>query len=226
MSIKYWPEGERPREKLLERGAASLSDAELLAILLRTGTQGMSAVDMARSLLHSFGSLRAVMFADSRALCQHKGMGLAAYTQFASVCEIGRRILSEELQQLPVFHSPKAVADFLRLRIGHETVEVSLALFLDNQNRLITCEEMARGTITENTVYIREVARRALHHQACALIFAHNHPSSVLTPSPADHQFTEKLQQALYLLDIHLIDHFIVGPTDILSFAEHGYLKL
>lgn len=226
MSIKHWPEGERPREKLLMRGASSLSDAELLAVLLRTGTQGMSAVDMARSLLQTFGSLRAVMFASSDDLCRHKGMGMAAFAQFATVCEIGRRVLSEELQQLPVFHSPDAVKDFLRLRIGYERVEVSLALFLDNQNRLIACEEMARGTITENTVYIREVACRALHHQASSLIFAHNHPSSCLTPSQKDRAFTHQLKQALALLDIYLIDHFIVSSEDTLSFAEQGFLTL
>lgn len=226
MSIKNWPASERPREKLLEKGVMHLSDAELLAVLLRTGTQGMSAVDMARMLLNHFGSLRAVMTASQKTLCQHKGLGSAAFAQFATVLEIGRRVLSEELQQQPLLKSPQAVADFLRLRIGHEAIEVSLALFLDSQNRLIACEELSRGTVAENTVYIREVAKRALHHQATGLIFAHNHPAGSLTPSDADIGFTQKLQQALLLLDVMLLDHFIVTPQHTVSFAQQGYLTL
>lgn len=224
MSIKHWPEGERPREKLCERGASALSDAELLAILLRVGTQGMSAVDMARSLLSHFGSLSGVMRADAETLCQHKGMGIASYAQFATVVEIGRRVLGEELQARPLFDTPQAVADYLRLRIGHERVEVSVALFLDAQNRLIACQELARGTVAENTVYVREVAKSALQHHAVSLIFAHNHPSGSVQPSAADRQFTQKLQQALALLDIVLLDHFIVTPQAAVSFAEAGLL--
>ncbi len=225
MSIKHWPEGERPREKLLERGASALSDAELLAVLLRVGTQGMSAVDLSRSLLTSFGSLSAVMRASAKELGQHKGMGLAAYAQFATVLEIGRRVLSEELQQQPLLNSPQAVADYLRIRIGHEKVEVALALFLDTQNRLIICEEMARGTLSENTVYIREIAKAALQHHAAAVILAHNHPSGSLKPSEADFDFTARLQAALSLLDVRLLDHFIVTAHAAVSFAQQGWLS-
>lgn len=189
MSIKHWPEGERPREKLLERGAAALSDAELLAILLRVGTQGMSAVDLARSLLQDFGGLGALMTAPQAELCRHKGMGRAAYAQFAAVLEIGRRVLGEEMRQLPLVDSPQKAAEFLRLRIGRERVEVGTALFLDAQNRLLACEEMGRGSVAEHTVYLGSLARRALHHHAAAVIFAHNHPGGSLNASAADLAF-------------------------------------
>lgn len=225
MSIKNWQQGERPREKLLERGAAALSDAELLAVLLRTGTHGMSAVDMARSLLAQFGGLGGVMNAPFAALSQHKGMGLAAYAQFAMVMEIGRRVLGEELRQADVFATPQTVGGYLRLRLGHERVEVCLALFLNSENRMLACEELSRGTLAENTVYIREVAKRALHHHAAAVILAHNHPSGSLEPSAADHAFTRRLQAALQLLDIVLLDHFIVTAAQAVSFAERGWLK-
>ena len=162
MSIKDWAEGERPREKLLQRGAAALSDAELLAILLRVGTQGMSAVDLARSLLQHYQGLSGVMTANAAELSQHKGMGTAAFAQFATVLEIGRRVLGEQLQQQPLLQTPQAACDYLRLRIGHERVEVSMALFLDAQQRLIACEELSRGTVAENALYVREVAKRAL----------------------------------------------------------------
>ncbi|UOP04843.1 RadC family protein [Conchiformibius kuhniae] len=224
MSIKDWHENERPREKLLERGAGALSDAELLAILLRTGTQGMSAVDMARSLLHRFNGLGGVMNAPFAELSQHRGMGLASYAQFCTVMEIGRRVLGEQLRQAPVFDSPDTVSDYLRLRLGHEPVEVSLALLLDAQNRLIACREMARGTVAENTVYIGEIAKHALQHHAAAVIFAHNHPSGNPAPSPADHTFTRKLRAGLALLDITLLDHFIVTARQTVSFARQGWL--
>ena len=217
MSIKHWPEGERPREKLLERGAGALSDAELLAVLLRVGTQGMSAVDMARSLLKQFGSLRGVMQADARELCRHKGMGTAAYAQFATVMEIGRRVLGEELQRQPVFRSPEAAAGFLRLRIGSEKVEVGAALFLNAAAELIACEEISRGSTSEHRVYISTVARRALHHHAAAVIFAHNHPSGSLTPSAEDLAFTRNLSDALALLEVRLLDHFIVSAQAVRS---------
>ncbi|ULJ69051.1 DNA repair protein RadC [Wielerella bovis] len=225
MSIKDWATGERPREKLLQRGANALSDAELLAILLRVGTQGMSAVDLARSLLDNYGGLGGVMHASADELSQHKGMGLAAYAQFATVLEIGRRVLSEELRQQPVFNNPQVAGDFLRLRIGRERVEVSMALFLDTQNRLIACEELSRGTVAENIAYPREVARLALQHHAAAVLFAHNHPSGSLKPSPEDFAFTQRLQAALALLDIVLLDHVIVTATATVSFVEQGWLK-
>lgn len=224
MSIKHWPEGERPREKLLSRGAAALSDAELLAILLRTGTQGMSAVELARSLLQAYGGLGGVMHAPAPELTRHKGMGEAAYTQFAAVLEIGRRVLGEQLRQRPLFESPESLGDYLRLSIGHETVETGLLLFLDGKNGLIATRQAARGTVDENTVYIREVAKEALQHHAVSVVFAHNHPSGHTAPSAADHRFTERLAAALSLLDIRLLDHFIVTREEAVSFRRQGWL--
>lgn len=225
MSIKDWPAGERPREKLLARGAQALSDAELLAVLLRIGTQGMSAVDLARSLLQHYGGLGGVMYASQTQLAQHKGMGAAAYAQFAAVLEIGRRVLSEELRQLPDIHQRETLQQYLRLQIGREPVEVSLALFINAAGQLIASEEMARGTLHENPVYPREIAKRALWHNASGIILAHNHPSGDSTPSSNDYVFTQYLQQALHLLDIHLLDHFIVTANQAFSMREQGYLK-
>ena len=224
MSIKHWPEGERPREKLSALGAAALSDAELLAILLRTGIKGMSAVDLARYLLNEFGSLGRLMNAPERELVQHKGMGQASFTQFAVVREIGRRVLAEELQEGALFDSPKTAADFLRLHLGHERVEVSLVLLLNRQNRLINCVELSRGTVAENTVYVREVVKLALDHYADSLIVAHNHPGGAAEPSPSDIEWTGRLKQALELVDVRLLDHFIVTARQAVSLAEQGLL--
>lgn len=224
MSIKQWPHGERPREKLLQRGALALSDAELLAILLRVGTRGMSAVDLARYLLNEFGSLGRLMSADMRALSAHKGMGLASFTQFAVVREIGRRILSEDLQQNMILSSPQAVADYLRLNLGHEKIEVSVALLLNRQNQLITMRELSRGTVAENTVYIREIVKLALEEYADSLIIAHNHPGGSARPSEADLAFTQRLQQALGLVDISLLDHFIVTAREAYSLRQAGLM--
>ncbi|OSI13027.1 RadC family protein [Neisseria canis] len=224
MSIKHWPEGERPREKLLERGAAALSDAELLAILLRVGTRGMSAVDLARDLLREFGSLGRLLSAPVQELSKHKGMGPASYTQFAVVREVGRRVLGEELQQAPVFGSPQAVADYLRLQLGQEQVEVTLALLLNRQNQLISPVELARGTVAENTVYVREVVKLALENHASSIIIAHNHPGGSAEPSDEDIAFTRRLKAALDLVDVALLDHFVVTATQAVSFAERGLL--
>ena len=224
MSIKHWPEGERPREKLSALGAAALSDAELLAILLRTGIKGMSAVDLARYLLNEFGSLGRLMNAPERELVRYKGMGQASFTQFAVVREIGRRVLAEELQEGALFDSPKAAADFLRLHLGHGRVEVSLVLLLNRQNRLINCVELSRGTVAENTVYVREVVKLALDHYADSLIVAHNHPGGTAEPSPSDIEWTGRLKQALELVDVRLLDHFIVTARQAVSLAEQGLL--
>ncbi|PSJ79668.1 RadC family protein [Neisseria iguanae] len=224
MSIKQWPEGERPREKLLARGAAALSDAELLAILLRVGTRGMSAVDLARYLLKEFGSLGKLMSADARALAAHKGMGLASFTQFAVVKEIGRRILSEDLQQNMTLSNPQSAADYLRLKLGYEKVEVSVALLLNRQNQLITVHELSRGTVAENTVYIREIVKLALEGYADSLIIAHNHPGGYARPSEADIQFTSRLGQALGLVDILLLDHFVVTAQEAYSLRQAGLM--
>lgn len=226
MSIKHWPEGERPREKLLARGASALSDAELLAILLRVGTRGMSAVDLARYLLSELGSLGRLMNASEKELLQYKGMGEASFTQFAVVKEIGRRVLMEELQEQISFHTPQAVADFLRLQLGHERVEVALVLLLNKQNQLIKQIELSRGTVAENAVYVREVVKLALDCHASALILAHNHPSGSLQPSQSDMVLTSRLQQALALIDVNLLDHFIVTQKGVYSFLEKGLLGI
>lgn len=226
MSIKHWPEGERPREKLLARGASALSDAELLAILLRVGTRGMSAVDLARYLLSELGSLGRLMNASEKELLQYKGMGEASFTQFAVVKEIGRRVLMEELQEQISFHTPQAVADFLRLQLGHERVEVALVLLLNKQNQLIKQIELSRGTVAENAVYVREVVKLALDYHASALILAHNHPSGSLQPSQSDMVLTSRLQQALALIDVNLLDHFIVTQKGVYSFLEKGLLGI
>ena len=225
MSIKQWPEGERPREKLLAHGAGALSDAELLAILLRVGTRGMSAVDLARYLLNEFGSLGKLMSADAKTLSAYKGMGLESFTQFAVVKEIGRRILGEDLQENITLSSPKAVADYLRLHLGHEKIEVSTALLLNRQNRLIAMRELSRGTVAENTVYIREIVKLALDEYADSLIIAHNHPGGSATPSQSDIEFTGRLKQALALVDVSLLDHFIVTAKEVCSMRERGYME-
>lgn len=223
MSIKHWPEGERPREKLLARGPAALSDAELLAILLRVGTKGMSAVDLARYLLNELGSLGKLMHADLKTLSAYKGMGVASFTQFAVVREIGRRILSEDLQQNISLNHPTAVADYLRLNLGHEKIEVSVALLLNRQHQLIAIRELSRGTVAENTVYIREMVKLALEEYADSLIIAHNHPGGSAKPSESDIRFTRRLAQALALVDVTLLDHFIVTTQSICSLREAGY---
>lgn len=225
MSIKTWPEQERPREKLLVHGAAALSDAELLAILLRTGTAGMNAVDLARYLLKEFGSLGKLMSASERELSKHRGMGVASYTQFAVVREIGRRVLGEELRSEPIFNQPQAVKDFLRLQFGHERVEVAAVLLLDTQNRLIRQLELGRGTVNENTVYIREIVRLCLEYHAAAMILVHNHPGGSPLPSENDIRFTRRLLLALSLVDVYLVDHFIVTAQETVSFAELGCLN-
>ena len=224
MSIKNWPEGERPREKLLAHGAGALSDAELLAVLLRVGTRGMSAVDLARYLLNEFGSLGRLMSAGPQELARHKGRGLAGYAQFAVVREVGRRILGEELRTDAALSRSDQVADLLRLQLGHETVEVALALLLDSQNRLITQIELARGTVAESTVYIREVVKLAVVHHAAALIVAHNHPGGSPEPSAEDVAFTGRLAQALALVDVRLLDHFIVTAQEAVSLAQRGLM--
>lgn len=224
MSIKQWPEGERPREKLLAHGAAALSDAELLAILLRVGTRGMSAVDLARYLLNEFGSLGRLMSTEAKILSAHKGMGLAGFTQFAVVKEIGRRILAEEMRDTLTLDNPQTVADYLRLHIGYEKVEVSTALLLNRQSQLIAMRELSRGTVAENTVYTREIVKLALDHYADGLIIAHNHPGGSLRPSESDIVFTRHLQQALALVDVMLLDHFVVTAAQAFSMRQAGLM--
>jgi DNA repair protein RadC len=224
MSITDWPAGERPREKLLQRGAASLSDAELLAIFLRTGVVGKSAVDLARELLVRFGSLTRLFAAAEKEFCAIHGMGRAKYVQLQAVVEMARRALQEEMQSGDALNSPRAVRDFLQLMLQARQQEVFVAIFLDAQHRVVATEELFHGTLTQTSVYPREIVKRALHHNAAALIFAHNHPSGVAEPSDADRLLTGELKKSLGLVDVRVLDHFIVAGAGCLSFAEKGWL--
>ena len=224
MAITDWPAAERPREKLIELGAEALSDAELLAIFLRVGVTGKSAVDLARDLLTQFGSLNGIFAATEHELSQVHGIGPSKYVQLQAIFEMSRRALSEQLQQRDVFKSPQAVRDYLVLKLGSLTKEVFLVLFLDTQNRLVAREEMFSGSLKETSVYPREVVKRALHHNAAAVIFAHNHPSGIAQQSQADELLTKQLKQALALVDVRVLDHFIVAGNTTLSFSERGLL--
>ena len=224
MAIKNWPAEDRPREKLLQRGSAALTDAELLAIFLRTGTAGKSAVDLARELLADFGSLKALLDADQKRFCLGHGLGDAKYTQLQAVLEMAKRHFNEVLQRGSALTSPEITRAYLSAQLRGYSYEVFACLFLDNQHRVIKLDELFRGTIDGASVYPREVVKQALYHNAAAVIFAHNHPSGITEPSPADKQITEKLKQALNLFDIRVLDHFIIGDGEPYSFAEHGYL--
>ncbi len=222
MAITDWPEDERPREKLLKQGAGVLSDAELLAIFLRTGVAGKSAVDLARELLNTFGGLRSLLNASRADFCQGLGLGDAKYAQLQAVLEMARRHLRESLQRGDAFNSPDTVRAYLAARLRDLPREVFLVLFLDTRHRLLAAEEMFLGSIAEASVHPREVARRAMQHNAAALIVAHNHPSGVAEPSVADIQLTQRLRDALALLDVRLLDHFVVGDGAPVSLAERG----
>ena len=224
MAITDWPANERPREKLLELGASALSDAELLAIFLRVGVVGKSAVDLARDLLSQFGSLNGIFAASEHELSQVHGIGSSKYVQLQAIFEMSRRALNEQLQQRDVFQSPQQVRDYLMLRLGGLSREVFMVLFLDAQNRLNATEEMFSGTLTQTSVYPREVVKRAMHHNAASVIFAHNHPSGIAQQSGADELLTQQLKQALDLVDVRVLDHFIVAGNQTLSFAERGLL--
>ena len=224
MAITDWPELERPREKLLQLGAASLSDAELVAIFLRTGVRGKSAVDLARELLVRCGSLGGMFAAKRAELRALPGLGDAKYCQLQAVLEMARRALAETLRAGDALNSPAAVRDYLRLTLAKREHEVFLAVLLDAQNRVLVCEELFRGTLTQTSVYPREVVKCALEHNAAAVIFAHNHPSGVAEPSHADQALTRSLKQALALVDVKVLDHFIVAGSSALSFAERGLI--
>ncbi|WP_291994649.1 DNA repair protein RadC [Candidatus Accumulibacter sp. ACC003] len=225
MAITDWPEDERPRERLLAQGAASLSDAELLAIFLRVGSKGRSAVDLARELITHFGSLTRLFAASRLDFSAIPGMGPAKYAQLQAVLEMARRALGEELKQGVTFGSPGGVRDYLRLHLAGLQHEVFMALWLDAQNRLIAADELFRGTLTQTSVYPREVVKQALRHNAAAVVLAHNHPSGVAEPSRADELLTAELKQVLALVEVRVLDHFIVAAqTPPLSFAERGLL--
>ena len=224
MAITDWPEGERPREKLLARGASALSDAELLAIFLRVGVAGKSAVDLARDLVRHFGGLTRLFNAGQAEFSAFPGMGPAKYAQLQAVLEMSRRALGEDMKRGDALNSPHAVRDYLRLLLGGRKHEVFMALFLDAQNRVLGSEELFRGSLTQTSVYPREIVIRALHHNAAGVILAHNHPSGAAEPSQADRWLTEQLKTALGLVDVKVIDHFIVAGSEGFSFCERGWL--
>jgi DNA repair protein RadC len=225
MPIKDWPEDERPREKLLRRGAGALSDAELLAIFLRTGVKGKSAVDIGRELLQEYGSLRSLLEADFPRFSRSAGLGAAKYALLQSVLEMARRHMREELQRGDALTSPELTRRFLSSALRAYSHEVFACLLLDNQHRVLHFEELFRGTIDGASVYPREVVKTALARNAAAVIFAHNHPSGVAEPSESDKLITRKLKEALALVEIRVLDHFIVGDGEVAySFAEHGLI--
>ena len=224
MGINDWPEQERPRERLISEGAQALSNPELLAIFLRVGVKGMNAVQLGRELIHQFGSLSA-LFAASLAQCSRvHGLGPAKFAQLQAVMELARRALSEELEAGHALSSPDAVKQYLRIVLGKKAHESFLVLFLDVKNRLLAAEEMFRGTLTHTSVYPREVVKAALAHNAAGVILAHNHPSGACEPSESDLLLTRALMAALALVDIRVLDHFVVAGPQVHSFAEHGQM--
>ncbi|MES2296932.1 MAG: DNA repair protein RadC [Pseudomonadota bacterium] len=224
MGISHWPAPQRPRERLIRDGAQALSDQELLAIFLRVGVQGKDAVALGRELLEQFGSLHALFGASLAQLCRVRGLGPAKYAQLQAVLELARRSVSEQLQAGPALASPEAVKHYLALRLAHLAHEAFFVLFLDVKNRLIACEEMFRGTLTHTSVYPREVVKGALAHNAAGVVLAHNHPSGHSAPSESDLLLTRALSQALALVEVRVLDHFVVAGPQVHSFAEHGQL--
>ncbi len=224
MAITDWPVDERPRERLLKQGPQALSDAELLAIFLRTGVAGRSAVDLARDLLSRFGGLRPLLEAGHEAFCACPGLGNAKYAQLQAVLEMAQRHLQHALERGEALTSPDLTRRFLAARLRHRPHEVFACLFLDNRHRVLRFDELFRGTIDAASVYPREVVKQALACNAAAVILAHNHPSGVAEPSHADCQITRRLQDALALVDIRVLDHLVVGDGETVSFAERGLL--
>ena len=224
MPITDWPEQQRPREKLLSRGAAALSDAELLAIFLRTGRRGHTAVDVARELIAEFGGLRPMLEAEQAQCCRVSGLGDAKYVLLKAALELGRRYLEARLVRGDALASPDDTRRYLQARLRAHPYEVFACLFLDNRHRVICCEEMFRGTIDGTSVHPRTIVQRALGLNAAAIIAAHNHPSGVAEPSQADRSLTRRLQDALALVDVRLLDHLVIGDGETTSFAERGWL--
>ena len=224
MAIHNWPVSERPREKLLAKGPHSLSDAELLAIFLRTGCKGKTAIDLARDLLVEFGGLRQILESTREVFCSNHGLGDAKYTQLQAVMEMARRHLSEYLVREDNCNSPDQVQEYLIRQLRHQSREIFAALFLDSQHRLLVYDQIFYGTIDSASIHPREVVKKALDYNAAALIFAHNHPSGAAEPSSADKHITVVLQKALKLVDIEVLDHFVIGDGEIISFAQRGWL--
>ena len=221
MAISDWPQGERPRERLLAHGAAALSDAELLAVVLRTGIRGKSAVELGRDLLARFKDVAGIFGAD---LSDVKGLGPAKRALFEAAIELARRSVREQLRRNDALTSPGAVRDYLRLAIAGREHEVFVCLWLDAQHRVTASEELFRGTLTQTSVYPREVVKSALKHNAAAVIFAHNHPSGAAQPGQADELLTRNLREALSLVEVKVLDHFVVAGSQAISFAERGLL--
>ncbi|ENM3763562.1 DNA repair protein RadC [Vibrio cholerae] len=224
MSLKELPTESMPREKLLQRGPQSLSDAELLAIFLRTGTHGMNVLALADLLLRDFGSLRALFCASKEQFCRHKGLGEAKFVQLQAVLEMTQRYLAETLKRSDALTSPQQTKLYLSSVLRDRQREAFYILFLDNQHRVIRDEILFEGTIDAASVYPREVVKRALHHNAAAVILAHNHPSGVAEPSQADRRITDRLRDALGLVEIRVLDHFVIGDGEVVSFAERGWI--
>jgi DNA repair protein RadC len=221
MAISDWRPEERPRERLLARGPQALSDAELVAILLRTGVRNKSAVELADELLKRFGGVAKMLESDLRGI---KGLGPAKTAQFAAALEILRRSLDEKVKERSALTSPGAVRDYLRLTLGRRDEEVFVCVWLDAQHKVLAAQEAFRGTLTQTSVYPREIVKAALKHNAAAVIFAHNHPSGVAQPSRADELLTRNLKEALALIEVKVLDHFIVAGNQAISFAERGLL--
>jgi len=224
MNIREWPAQERPREKLLLRGAAALSDAELLAVLLGSGVAGRNVLDLARGLLVRFGGLRQFLEAEREAVLRAPGIGTVKYAQLQALLEIGRRYLDENLERAPALEGPAAVRRYLKAMLRHEISEVFGCLFLDTKHRPLAFEILFRGTIDRASVYPREVVRRALLHNAAALILCHNHPSGHNEPSQDDVHLTLSLKRGLALIDVRVLDHIIIGDGEPLSMVEHGWI--
>lgn len=224
MAITDWPEGERPRERLIKEGPAHLSDAELLAIFLRTGAQGKSAVDLAREIMTHFGSLKSLFRASLADFGEVSGIGPAKYAQLQAILELARRLLSEDMASGIVLGSPTAVREYLQLSLCGRAYEAFVVLFLDVRNRLIESVELFRGTLSHTSVYPRELIKAALDRNAASVILAHNHPTGAPDPSQADRQLTQSLKKTLDLVEVRLLDHFIVAETAMYSFAEAGLL--
>ena len=224
MAIKAWTLTERPREKLLLHGSVNLSNAELLAVFLRTGVRGKTAVDLARDLLQQFGSLRSLLHCSLDEFTRLPGLGKVKYVQLQAILELSSRYLKEKINKEQVLSNHEHTVEFLTAKLRHLEHEIFACLFLDTHNRLIAYEELSKGTHNQSRIYPREIVKAALHHNAAAIIFAHNHPSGICEPSHDDLTVTEILQQALELIDVKVHDHLIIGDGQTFSFAQHGWL--
>ena len=225
MAISEWPDGEGPREKLLEYGSDRLSDAEVLAILLRNGSQKLNAVDLARELINTFGSLRALLSASAKQICRLPGIGPVKYAQLQAAAELSRRLAKENLHRGPVLANPEITREYLTRQLSDRNYEVFAVLMLDSQHRVIQFIELFRGTINSASVYPRELVELVLNKNAAAVILCHNHPSGVAEPSQADKSITKRIKNALETIEVDVLDHLVVGDRDIVSFAERGWIS-